>query len=100
MNKFWRKGKALVELRVRGPIMNLLRTVYSDNSGTGKVNHENFKLGKILQSMTDSPEFDFIPRVRARYFHQYPNKMDGSMDRSLQSVTWCRILPLSRLSRI
>ena len=67
-----RKGKVLVELRVRGPIMNLLRMVYSDNSGTGKVNHENFKLGKILQSMTDSPEFDFISRVRARYFHQYP----------------------------
>ena len=72
--EFWRKGKALVELRVRGPIMNLLRMVYSDNAGTGKVNHENFKLGKILQSMTDSPEFDFIPRVRARYLHQYPIK--------------------------
>ncbi len=27
----------------------------------GKVYHENFKLGKLLQSMTDSPEFDFIP---------------------------------------
>ena len=27
----------------------------------GKVYHENFKLGKILQSMTDSQEFDFIP---------------------------------------
>ena len=32
----------------------------SDNSGTGKVYQENFNLGKILQSMTDSPEFDFI----------------------------------------
>ena len=74
--------------------------VYSDNSGTGKVNHKNFKLGKILQSMTDSPEFDFILRVRACYFHQYPIKMDDSMDRSLQSVTWCRILPPSRVSRI
>ena len=31
----------------------------------------NFKLGKILQSMTDSPEFDLIQRVRARCFHQY-----------------------------
>ena len=49
--------------------MNLLRMAYSDDSGTGKVNHENFKLGKNLQSTTDSPEFDFIPRVRARYFH-------------------------------
>ena len=91
--KFWRQGKALVELRVRGPIMNLVRMAYSDISGSGKVNHENFKLGKILQSMTDPPEFDFIPRVRARYFHQYSIKMDGSMDRSSQSVTWCRILP-------
>ena len=60
--KFWRQGKALVELRVRGPIMNLVRMAYSDISGSGKVNHENFKLGKILQSMTDPPEFDFIPR--------------------------------------
>ena len=41
--EIWRKGKALVELRVCGPVMNLLRMVYSDNSGTGKVNHENFK---------------------------------------------------------
>ena len=81
-------------------MINLLLMVYSDNSGTGKVNHMNFKLGKILQNMTDSPEFDFIPRVRARYFHQYPIKMDGSMDRSLQSVTWFRILPPSRVSRI
>ena len=64
--------------------------VYSDNAGYGKINYENFKLGKILQSMTDLPEFDFIPRVRARYFHQYPIKMDGSMDRSLQFVIWCR----------
>ena len=47
--------------------MNLL--AFSENSGTGKVNHENFKLGKILQSMTDSPKFDFILHVRARYFH-------------------------------
>ena len=85
--EFWRKGKALVELRVCGPIMNILRMAYSDNSCSGNVNHENFKLGNILQSMTDSPEFDFIPRVRALYFHQYPIKKDGSMDRSSQSVT-------------
>ena len=98
--EFWRKGKAFVELQVCGPIMNLLRKADSDNSGTGKVYHENFKFCKILQSMTDSPEFDFIPRVCTRYFHQYPIKMDGSMDKSLQSVTWCRILPPSRDSRI
>ena len=73
---------------------------YSDNSCTGKVNHNNFKLGKILQSMTDSPEFDFIPCVRVHYFHQHPIKMDGSMDRSSHSVTWCRILSWSRVSRI
>ena len=73
--EFWRKGKAFVELQVCGPIMNLLRKADSDNSGTGKVYHENFKFCKILQSMTDSPEFDFIPRVCARYFHQYPIKM-------------------------
>ena len=41
----------------------LERMADSDIPGTGKVYHENFKLGKILQSMTDSPEFDFIPRV-------------------------------------
>ena len=41
--EIWRKGKALVELRVCGPVMNLLQMVYSDDSGTGKVNHENFK---------------------------------------------------------
>ena len=58
--EFWRKAKALVELC--GPIMNLLRMADSDIPGTGKVYHENFKLGKILQSMTDSSEFDFIPR--------------------------------------
>ena len=51
--EFWRKGKALVELLVCGPIMNLLQMAYSDKSGTGKVNHKNFKFGKILQSMTD-----------------------------------------------
>ena len=49
--------------------MNLLQMADSDNSGTGKVYHENFKLDKILQIMTDSPEFDFIPRVRARCLH-------------------------------
>ncbi len=50
--EFWRKSKALVELC--GPIMNLLRMADSDIPGTGKVYHENFKLGKILESMTDS----------------------------------------------
>jgi len=59
--EFWRKSKALVELC--GPIMNLLRMADSDIPCTGKVYHENFKLGKILQSMTDSSEFDFIPRT-------------------------------------
>ncbi len=58
--EFWRKRKALVGLC--GPIMNLLRMADSDIPGTGKDFHENFKLGKILQSMTGSPEFDFIPR--------------------------------------
>ena len=67
--EFWRKGKALVELRVCGPMMNFLRMTYSDSSCTGKVNHRNFNSGKILQRMTDSPKFDFILRVRARYFH-------------------------------
>jgi hypothetical protein len=57
--EIWRKSKALVELC--DPIMNLLRMADSDIPGTGKVYHENFKLGKILQSMTDSPEFNFIP---------------------------------------
>ena len=52
-------------------MMNLLLMASSDDSCTGGVNHEDFKLGKILQSMIDSPEFDFIPRIRARYFHQY-----------------------------
>ena len=47
--EFWRKGKALVELLVSGPIMNLLRKACSDNSCTGKVYHEIFQLGKILQ---------------------------------------------------
>ena len=64
--EFLLKGKALDELRVSGPIMNLLQMVYSDNFGTGnsgKVNHKNFKLGKILQSMTESPEFDFIQSI-------------------------------------
>ena len=61
--EFWRKGKALVELQVHGPIMNLISMVYTDNSSTEKVNHKNFKLGKIMQSMTDLPEFDFIPHV-------------------------------------
>ncbi len=28
--------------------------------GTGKVYHENLKLGKILQCMPDLPEFEFI----------------------------------------
>ena len=46
----------------------------SENSYTGKVHHENLKLGKILQRMKDSPEFDlpefdFIPRVSARCLH-------------------------------
>ena len=33
-------------------------TSYSDIPDTGKVYHENFKLGKIWQTMTDSSEFD------------------------------------------
>ena len=51
----------LVELY--GPFMNLLPMADSDIPCSGKVYHENSKLGKILQSMTDSPEFDFIPRI-------------------------------------
>ena len=43
--------------------MNLLRTADGDIPGTGKVYDYNFNLGKILQSMTDSPEFDFISLV-------------------------------------
>ncbi len=57
--QFWRNGKSLVELC--GPVINLLRMADSDIPGTGKVYHENVKLGKILQSMTDSSEFDLIP---------------------------------------
>ena len=33
--------------------MNLIQMAYTDN-------HQNFKLGKILQSMTDSPEFNLF----------------------------------------
>ena len=67
--EFWRKGKVIVELQVCGPIMNLLRMADSDNSCSGKVNQENFKLGKILQKMTDSPEFDLILLLCANCFH-------------------------------
>ena len=53
----------------------------SDNSGTGKVNHQNFKLVKILQSMTDSPEFDFIQHIHACCFHifNYNGWLDGQI---------------------
>ena len=67
--EFWRKGKALVELLVCGPVINLLQMADSENSCTGQVNHENFKLGKIWQSITDSPEFDFIQLLCACCFH-------------------------------
>ena len=56
--EFWRKGKVLVELC--GPIMNLLQMAGCYIPATGKVYHVNFKLGKILQSMTESPEIAFI----------------------------------------
>ena len=69
--EFWRKGKVIVELQVCGPIMNLLRMADIDNSCSEKVNQENFKLGKILQSMTDSPEFDFILCICACCFHKF-----------------------------
>jgi hypothetical protein len=59
--EFWRKGKALVELC--GPIMNLPRMADSDIPGTAKVCHENFKLCKILQRVTGSCDFEFIPRT-------------------------------------
>ena len=42
--EFWRKGKANVEVKVGGPIMNLIQLTYTDN-------HQYFKLGKILQSI-------------------------------------------------
>ena len=58
--EFWRKGKALVELCGPSPIMNLLRMAESDIPGTGKVYHENFKLGKILQSMFQHDRFSRI----------------------------------------
>jgi hypothetical protein len=54
--ELWQKSKALV-----GPRMNLLSMADSNNPGTGKVYHEDFKLGKNLESMTDPAEFDFIP---------------------------------------
>ena len=49
--------------------MNLLRMADSENSSTGKVNHKNLELGKILRSMTDSPELDFIQRIPDPEFH-------------------------------
>ena len=41
--------------------------------------------------MTGLPEFDFIPRVRAHYFHQYPIKqikMDSSTNIQLNKLKW------------
>ena len=69
--------------------MNLPRMADSENSCTGKVNHDNVKLSKILQSITDSPELSF--RAYMCVVSKYSIEMDGSMDRSSQSVTWCRI---------
>ena len=46
--EFWPKGKALVELQVCGYFMNLLQMADSDIPA---LYHDNFKLGKILQSM-------------------------------------------------
>ena len=57
------------------------------------------KIGKILLRMTDSPEFDSIPRYMS-VVSTYSIKMDGLMDRSSQSVAWCKILPQSRVLRI
>ena len=79
--EFWRKGTALVELC--GPIMNLLRMADSDIPGTGKVYHENFKLGKILQSMTDSPEFEFIPVVLALILNR-----NGSLNGQILTISY------------
>ena len=45
-SEFWRKAKALVEL----PIIKLLLMAYSDNSGTGKVNHKKFKLARFCRA--------------------------------------------------
>jgi hypothetical protein len=79
--EFLRKEKALVDLC--GPIMNLLRMADRDIPGTGKVYHENFKLGKLLQSMTDSPEFDFIPStVRSNIQSKCHSKLPRKVMRS------------------
>ena len=59
--EFWRTAKCLVELSA--PAMNLLRLADSDIPGTGKVYHEMFKTGKLLEAMSMSDEFDYIPRA-------------------------------------
>ena len=81
--EFWRKGKALVELC--GPIMNLLRMADSDIPGTGKVYHENFKLGKILESMTDSI---FFSALFALIFNR-----DGCLDGQIFTIRYMVLLP-------
>jgi hypothetical protein len=58
--EFWKKAKALVELSA--PAMNLLRLADSDIPATGKVYHEMFKTGKLLESMLASDVYSFIPR--------------------------------------
>ena len=75
--------------------MNLLRTADGDIPGTGKVYDYNFNLGKILQSMTDSPEFDFISLVVSTdiIFKWMARCTD------LHNTVRCRILPRSRVSR-
>jgi hypothetical protein len=60
-NEFWRTARCLVELSSLA--MNLLRLADSDIPGTGKVYHEMFKTSKILESMSKSAEYDYIPKA-------------------------------------
>ena len=59
--EFWRTAQCLVELST--PAMNLLRLADSDIPGTGKVYHEMFKTSKILESMSKSAEYNYIPKA-------------------------------------
>ena len=74
-NCLWKKPQAYYGYSNRSPPNGW--------SGTGKV---YFKECKILESMTNSSEFDFILLVVWTEI-----KMDGLMDRSSHSVTWFRI---------
>ena len=75
-------GEALVELC--GPIVNLLRVAYRQVIVIFPIlesfYHENFKLGKILQTMTDSPEFNLThtsTNIRRRRRRRRPRRPRG-----------------------